>query len=90
MEYSFSFYLDLWFLLLELVAISNIPFCEKVVLDPEDFPESFDDGGFLFELKPGMGKDSLDKNVLDETQKDTDVNVFDMKRVLSPLSLYAC
>lgn len=85
MEYSFTFYLYLRSLLLEFVAIPNIPLCEKVILDPKNFSESLDNRSFLFELESGMREDSLDQYVLDEAKKDANVDVFDVERVFSSL-----
>lgn len=33
-----------------------------------------------------MGEDCLDKDVLDEAKEDANVDIFNMKRVFSPLS----
>lgn len=86
MEYPFTFNFHLRLLFLEFVAVPNIPLRKEVILDPKHFPKSFDNGCFLFQLESGMREDSLNQYVLDKAEKDTDVDIFDMKRVFSSLS----
>lgn len=40
----------------------------------------------MLKLKSGMREDCLDKDVLDEAKEDANVDIFNMKRVFSPLS----
>lgn len=59
-EYPFAFYFHLRHLLLEFVAVTDIPLCEEIILDPKHLPKSFDNSSFLFKLEPRMREDSLD------------------------------
>ena len=69
-------------LLGELLAVTDVPLGEEVVLDPDHLVDGLDHGYPLGHGESMVGEDALDEDGLDEAERGADVDVFDVKGVL--------
>ena len=77
---------DLGHLVGVLLAVTDAPLGEEVVLDPDDLVEGADEGDLALQRQLRVGHDGLDEDIGDETEEGANVDVLDIEGVHTSLA----